>query len=420
MATLKGIRLRMYQVGFGDCFLLTFHYSRIRRHVLIDFGSTRLPKGVTLERVAESIAEECGDDPVAIVATHRHKDHISGFGSDAAWPFLAELDIAGVVQPWTEQPDLAAGATAPDGFDELDGREPDDRFHVHALARMQARAGEVLNLVPSLSSLPAAARREIEFIADDNLSNAEAVKNLASFGERCRYVKFGDKGVFEDHLPGIKVHVLGPPTLDQSSSIRRQVSRHDEYWHLYAALPTRERGTAASAGAPPLRRRLDAAPLHADWLRYRLDNADTERLLSIVRALDKAMNNTSVILLFQVGEARLLFPGDAQIESWAYALSEPGVREMLKDVTVYKVGHHGSLNATPRSIWRAFSRLGAKDDPGRLVACLSTLEGVHGSVSKGTEVPRERLLRELSRKSTLHSTAGLKRNELYVDIDIPF
>lgn len=31
------------------------------------------------------------------------------------------------------------------------------------------------------------------------------------------------------------------------------------------------------------------------------------------------MNNTSVILLLTVGERRLLFPGDAQIESWSLA-----------------------------------------------------------------------------------------------------
>ena len=36
----------MYQVGFGDCFLLTFHYAKgDDRHILIDFGSTKLPQG---------------------------------------------------------------------------------------------------------------------------------------------------------------------------------------------------------------------------------------------------------------------------------------------------------------------------------------------------------------------------------------
>ena len=34
------VTIRMFNVGFGDCFLLTFHYPARDRHVLIDFGST--------------------------------------------------------------------------------------------------------------------------------------------------------------------------------------------------------------------------------------------------------------------------------------------------------------------------------------------------------------------------------------------
>ncbi len=42
------VTIRSYQVGFGDCFLVSFNYGEdgtaARRHVLIDFGSTSLPK----------------------------------------------------------------------------------------------------------------------------------------------------------------------------------------------------------------------------------------------------------------------------------------------------------------------------------------------------------------------------------------
>ena len=38
------ITVQMYRVGFGDCFLLSFRYPRFERHVLVDFGSTGLPK----------------------------------------------------------------------------------------------------------------------------------------------------------------------------------------------------------------------------------------------------------------------------------------------------------------------------------------------------------------------------------------
>ena len=71
------------------------------------------------------------------------------------------------------------------------------------------------------------------------------------------------------------------------------------------------------------------------------------------------MNNTSLILLFEVNGKKLLFPGDAQLENWSYAVKDAddadATRALLADVDVYKVGHHGSLNATPKKLlWEAF------------------------------------------------------------------
>jgi len=42
------VSIRSYQVGFGDCYLLTFTYGKQptdpKQHLLIDFGTTGLPK----------------------------------------------------------------------------------------------------------------------------------------------------------------------------------------------------------------------------------------------------------------------------------------------------------------------------------------------------------------------------------------
>src|SRR4051812_10955024 len=79
----KSVSIRTYNVGFGDCFLLSFKYAgNAERHVLIDFGSTGFPPGVPKTRmmdVAEDIEARTGGTLHAVVATHRHKDHISGF-----------------------------------------------------------------------------------------------------------------------------------------------------------------------------------------------------------------------------------------------------------------------------------------------------------------------------------------------------
>jgi hypothetical protein len=66
------------------------------------------------------------------------------------------------------------------------------------------------------------------------------------------------------------------------------------------------------------------------------------------------MNNTSVILLFEVGKAKFLFPGAAQIENWEFALGKKELMKLLADLAFYKVGHHGSRNTTPKSLWTNF------------------------------------------------------------------
>ena len=109
--------IRTYNMGFGDCFLLTFAYETTRdRHVLIDFGSTAKPHGAKSnfkDDVAKSIAEICEGRLDAVVATHRHKDHIGGFGLSKAGKIIKALTPSIVIQPWTEDPDIAEDAQGP-------------------------------------------------------------------------------------------------------------------------------------------------------------------------------------------------------------------------------------------------------------------------------------------------------------------
>src|SRR6266496_4466778 len=115
----KRIVLRSYQVGFGDCFLLSFVYTeQDRRHILIDFGTTELPKrkkpSEHMLKIAKQIASDCDGQLTAIVATHRHADHISGFGTDGktgrSGEIIRALKPKVVIQPWTEDPKAAKNA----------------------------------------------------------------------------------------------------------------------------------------------------------------------------------------------------------------------------------------------------------------------------------------------------------------------
>ena len=79
------VTIRMYNVGFGDCFLLSFDYGKRERHMLIDYGSTAAPKNVRgdyMANVARDIKTACQSKLDVLVATHRHRDHISGFTTE--------------------------------------------------------------------------------------------------------------------------------------------------------------------------------------------------------------------------------------------------------------------------------------------------------------------------------------------------
>ena len=434
MATLKpkSLTIRSYQVGFGDCFLLSFRYAGQNkagqskdRHVLIDFGSTGQPKAAgenLMLRVAEDIKQQCNGKLHAVIATHRHKDHISGFATNkkgtASGDVIASCEPDVVLQPWTEHPKARVDAT------QAPGLMTQNKAFVAALGNMHAISAAVLEEAQRRKSmLGATLFRELTFLGDDNLSNESAVKNLMGMGKKNYYLNFGSKSGLERVLPGVKTTVLGPPTLKQTSKIKIQRSEdEDEFW-MFQALANqfvlksgagifRSAKTYSTLAAPPFTR----------WFIKRMRSIRGEQLLGIVRALDKVMNNTSLILLFEVNGKKLLFPGDAQIENWSYALSKPEIRRLLAKVNVYKVGHHGSRNATPKTLWGGFkNRSTKKTDKARLKSFMSTMKDKHGKAASNTEVPRRTLVTALETESELYNTQNLKgKGNISLVCDIEF
>lgn len=419
------LTLRSYQVGFGDCYLLTFHYNGRTgdRHVLIDFGSTGQPKSQgenLMVRVAQDIKKETGGKLHAIVATHRHKDHISGFATNAKGTgpgdIIASCKPDVIIQPWTEHPKAKVDAKqAPSTISKT-------QSFVSSLRSMHEIAESVLiEAERRKATMNKTLHREMTFIGDDNLSNMSAVQNLMKMGKRHYYLNYGSRSGLESVLPGVKTRVLGPPNLKQSEEITSQRSKdEDEFWQLQAMSnqfviqkhPTLFNGakTFSTANAPGATR----------WFVRRVKALRGEQLLSIVRALDKVMNNTSLILLFEVGGKKLLFPGDAQIENWSYALSKPAVKKLLAGVDLYKVGHHGSRNATPRTLWNGFKKRSDKQTKNRLETFCSTLKDKHGKATSKTEVPRKTLVAALKSESNYHTTEDLKRNTIRLDHIINF
>ena len=423
------VELIAYQVGFGDCFLLRFVYADGARHVLIDCGTTGMPKTAEDNQmllIANDIAGKCGGKLDMVVATHRHADHISGFatrGGAGSGDVLARLAADAIIlQPWTEHPDVAVDATGP-----LPGDRQGFDNRRQSLAAMQAISANVVARLQPVAgkTLPQALQDradQLGFIGADNIANLSAVTNLMTMGKQRIYAHHGLDIDLSVALPGVKLHVLGPPTVDQSATVRRQRARDpDEFWMAAHAMMGAAADGGALADGPSLFPGHDTQPhyqlpIKTRWFAERVEEADADQLLSMVRALDKAMNNTSLILLFEAGGKKLLFPGDAQIENWAYALDQQASRALLADVDLYKVGHHGSLNATPKSLWKTFKRKGKRSKPDRMTSVMSTMNDKHGHAKTNTEVPRATLIAALKLDSHLHDTRKCEPGDLHLPV----
>ena len=102
----REISVRMYDVGFGDAFLLQIPDGNAVRRVLFDCGSIEAsaaggPMKGCVERIVRDVTDPDGVARIdVVVATHRHRDHVSGF-DNAAW---ADVEVKEVWMPWTEHP----------------------------------------------------------------------------------------------------------------------------------------------------------------------------------------------------------------------------------------------------------------------------------------------------------------------------
>jgi hypothetical protein len=213
-------------------------------------------------------------------------------------------------------------------------------------------------------------------------------------------------------IPGIGVRVLGPPTIEQHAAIMKaRANDPDEFWltqlgeveHIEpASLDTNTRRP------PP--ERIEPGPVA--WIVEKLAHQQVGVLNRIVRTVDDALNNTSLILLIDAGDKRLLLPGDAQIENWSWALQDApkagNYRRLLTSVDLYKVGHHGSRNATPKSLFRLWEQQSRNERP--MVALMSTMPDVHGK-TEATAVPRGSLVTALGLRMDLVRTDDLEERE---------
>lgn len=134
--------------------------------------------------------------------------------------------------------------------------------------------------------------------------------------------------------------------------------------------------------------------------------------LSNLLAIDKAKNNTSLVILLEGRGWKLLFPADAEQGRWWMT----DHHNQLEEVHFLKVSHHGSHTGMPRveMLEKVLPREGKVASDGRSrYAVVSTAPNTYSSV------PDEDTLDELRQRCTLFSTKEDVEDAgcLYIDLE---
>ena len=404
----SAVRIRCYRQGLGDCFLLSFTTKKAKPcHVLIDCGVW--PKGKPnvdrMREIAADIIRETGGTLTAsgavktrgtvdvLVATHEHWDHLSGF-TQARDLFKDGLNVRNVWLAWTE-----------DESDELanDLRKQKQKTE-NAVRHLHARLAGMRG--PRLSAAGDAALKQLDSVL--GFLGVDDPAKPGSIDEAMDFVRTGFAGATPHfHLPGaqldlpgvegVRVYVLGPP--HDRAKIRKSTPStvHSEVYELFFGQSLEDSLLAAlGAGDDAQARFRDPAEIgkpfehthRQDLKTVRADKTTASAKLlaahydapseawrkidddwlfaggSIALRLDAATNNTSLVLAFELPDGRvLLFPGDAQVGNWlswhdatnswtgrAAGGAPITARDLLARTAFYKVGHHGSHNATLREL----------------------------------------------------------------------
>jgi hypothetical protein len=233
--------------------------------------------------------------------------------------------------PWTEHP-----------------TDPEAQRIRQAQASLAAALAADLAVNPAVEELEADAGVS-HYLALNALSNEQAMDTLhhGFSGQPCRRflpeADSADTRLITNTLPGVTVHILGPA---RQEDIIRDMDPPEAQSYLRLAMARSDApgvpeafGTRWVVDAPALKLSAeDERTIHDLHLR-------TAEALAV--ALDKAVNGTSLMLMLVIGDLHLLFPGDAQWGTWKAVLDNPDRRRLLSKTHFYKVGHHGSHNATP-------------------------------------------------------------------------
>lgn len=316
------LEVRAYSVRFGDATLLSIPERKANgttetRHVLIDFGNVLTGRGgddAVFEPVLRDVLAVLDGKPLDLyVMTHEHLDHVQGLYY-CSKNLQLELSTTYV---W-----LTASA-APDYYD----RHPDAR------KKLEIARAALKEIEEFVASAPMVAPMFQGMLSVNNpRSTADCVGYLRGLcaPENLAYVYRGCDLKGKTPFTEATAMILAPE--EDTAGYYGRIQRMG----MQPPATSQEKAAERAPVPPP---GVDAGSFY-DLVESRV-NGYADNLLTI----DRAANNTSVVLQIEWRGYRLLFPGDAEQASWAMMSS----LALLQPVHFLKVGHHGSWNGSPRN-----------------------------------------------------------------------
>jgi len=423
----NGLRVRMYRVGFGDFFLVTIPTAAGDRYILIDCGVFKGTSGTgdlsSTNDAVEDLFATTNGQLALVIMTHRHADHIAGFSRAKRFK---DFKVSMVWMPYWEQFNdakdspgqlqLAIGALAQQLAMQFRGRS--DEVARDAFTKLALATGIDFS----------AAQKPSKKLAG-NAAALDVLKNqFGNNGRNVRYYAAGDIPELPTELVGLSAKILGPPPKDAKAFV--QLTDFKKGVGQY--LDSTEAGDTGAMAIRPFRSEWseDARseypkdgfgfPIDYRTIAKSVNDAQPDMLAAAAAKIDTFLNNQSLVVLFTFGGKNLLFVGDAQAgnwEDWLYKLSAPvndptktGTMldeslRILQTIDFYKVGHHGSTNATPIPV---VNSLGKEHSANGFVSMCSTQPGVYGNAQKGTEVPRDPLMQAIGGECALVRSDSLQ------------
>lgn len=382
---MKELNIKMYRQGLGDCFLLTFPGEEKPFYLLIDCGAldSKHYTAELMKEVVGDIHKETDGHLNAVVATHEHWDHISGFTQ--AKEVFDTFTVDEVWTAWTDEPGNETARIFKEKFkkskktvEKAIAKIPDDKKNSQ-LGLYKKAISELFNFSDGIQ-LGVSGKGRTE----------QAWEIFLGLSKKKVYCNPKNTPLELNGVPDVRVYVLGPP--DDPDYIKKKLSKKETYdtgKHGFAAfsgfiaafMDDDETDREVKMRSNPFDKRFQIAQEDArkeeffknyygftetdngaEWRRIDYDWLAQAGELAL--HLDSYTNNTCLAMAIELGESGkvLLFPGDAQVGNWLSwndlswkiknsdgTFRNVKIDDLLARTVFYKVGHHGSHNATMRA-----------------------------------------------------------------------